>query len=371
MPDKYGGKVGPNYEKWGEQPGYTYNPATDRYERNASAGGAKKPGEKFNPAGLIKLGKHAVDAYEAAQAGSAASSTLPAGYAVASDGTLINTSTGAYEVGTAANGGALMSDGTTVGSGASGESSFGNPSAAGWIAAATEVPAMYGATQNDMWDTRRKAQEFNKHAGLAVGDVFLAGLPSLVYNLGMKTKLGRKIDNGLLALDRKMGWFGPSAGMDAVFEGLGMGKSTKAYQMQRWGDLGTFKQPKEGEDVDPYLERNQLSYLANHPENDTGIWETGPHKGQKWSWDIVKEDLKNDGSQGNLFLGNLETFGNDWHNIDVSKRNEIVKRLAQEGLYTPDKGDVVINNQDRARQILDEILGTNNGGAAPLDEPIV
>jgi len=90
--------------------------------------------------------------------------------------------------------------------------------------------------------------------------------------------------------------------------------------------------------------------------------------------------LKTDGSGGNLFLGNMETFGNEWHDTDVNKRNEIVKRLAQEDLYTSDKGDVYIHsrNQDRARQIRDEILGikpegeaSRGEGPAPLDEDIV
>jgi hypothetical protein len=325
-----------------------------------------------------------VDAYQAAQAGGAASS-IPAGYAVASDGvTLINPTTGAYQVGTAEGGGALMSDGTTVASGAKG-GGFGSPSTAGYIGAAVEGVQALNSLRGDRGH-RETAQDFAKHAGLAAANIYTMGLASVADNLLMRTKFGRKLDSGLRKIDKSLGYFGPTGALGGLFElgGIG-GKSSKVYQAQRWGDLGTFNKPEEGDEVDPYLERNQMAYMANHPENDDGIWDEGPHKGQKWSWDLVKEDIKKDGSQGNLFLGNIETFGNEWHDIDVNKRNEIVKRLATEDLYTSEKGDVYIHskNQDRARQIKNEVLGikpedekekdnpARGEGPAPIEDPIV
>jgi hypothetical protein len=83
----------------------------------------------------------------------------------------------------------------------------------------------------------------------------------------------------------------------------------------------------------------------------------GDTKGNKYAtWD----EYKNAGlDAGNLtgVLGNLNTFGQDWTNLDFNKQKDITQKLIDADLYNSSKGEVVITDQDRAKQILMEALG--------------
>jgi len=78
MPDRYD-TVGPNYVQWGEQPGFTYDPATDKYVPNA----AKQPsGAQSAANGLLSLGKGAaISAAAKALAGEAVPASV-AGFTI-------------------------------------------------------------------------------------------------------------------------------------------------------------------------------------------------------------------------------------------------------------------------------------------------
>jgi hypothetical protein len=323
----------------------------------------------------LKLGKKAMDAYEASQAGaSTGASSLPAGYAVASDGGLINTSTGAYQVGTAEGGGALMSDGTTVASAGSGGTpgfSIGTPSYAGYVGAAMEAPSIYNATQHDSWDSTRKAQEAAKHAGLAVASVYTGGLASLAYNLAMKTKLGQKIDSGLMSLDRKLGPLSPNYALGAAFSGMGMGKSTGAYQAERRNELanrvkgyGDYINAVMGDEQayrDKYKDKigSASGFRTDLAPDFIGVdQDSGRRVNNAFANSLDKKDLQVEDVWGSN--GVFDTFGDDWMNkYTYDQRKAIAQKILEESLFDTDKGDVVIfgENQDRAKQIRNEILG--------------
>lgn len=338
-PERYE-TTGPNYDKWGEQPGYTYDPTTDRYKANqAPAGQPQRPQGKTNAAGLLKLGKHALDASGVTEA----ATSIPAGFTVAADGmTLVNPVTGAVQVGTAEGGGALMSDGTIVGAASEGGmfSLSGIGSAGNGILPAAGAVAAYDLINRD----------FKKNgAGWARGGLQGAASGAAMGSFfGPPAALVGGIGGGLLGLAK-----------------VGFGhKSTKDYQNERWGAL------------DPV---SQSFRQANHPENDDHIWDSGKYAGQEWSWDKALDLAKEDPSQFAWVLGNFEAGGAEWEQIPADKRDNIIRRNIEEGNYYSNKGDIILHDKDRFRQIRDEELGIKpedeeddrGEGPAPLDNPIV
>lgn len=96
---------------------------------------------------------------------------------------------------------------------------------------------------------------------------------------------------------------------------------------------------------------------AVNAENE-GVWQEGPFKGEKWTFEKATELAKKDPTHFIGNMGNFETFGSDtWVNTGINKQKEVVKRLVDEGLYTADMGDVIISgkDQERAREIFDEV----------------
>lgn len=143
-----------------------------------------------------------------------------------------------------------------------------------------------------------------------------------------------------------MPWLG--AGIGAV-AGLAGGmlnhKSTKEYEKERWGDL-----EKKG------VANAGQAFLANHAKGDDSIYDSGARQGQKWNFENALEDTKKDPTHFQHVYGNYKTFGNDWSTYNDAQQKAIVSRLANEGLYKGNKGDVVITDANKARQIKDEVL---------------
>ena len=120
-------------------------------------------------------------------------------------------------------------------------------------------------------------------------------------------------------------------------------KKTEDYQKERWGGLG---------------EQGQLAYGMNHPENDSGVWQTGKYAGQDWSWDKALDLASEDPTHFAGVLGNYQVYGDEWGSIAADKRDEIVRRNIAAGNYSSDKGDIIINDPAKAQQIKDEVLGS-------------
>lgn len=142
---------------------------------------------------------------------------------------------------------------------------------------------------------------------------------------------------GLMAL----GGAGLGAGLTEV---LGH-KSTKQYQAERWGEL-----EEKG------IVNAGAAFQANHAADDDGVWNEGQFAGKKWNWEDARTLAKQDPIHFNLVLGNYETFGNDWDQYSQEQRNQIMARLLDEDLYYSTKGDIRIKNEDRAREIKDQVL---------------
>ena len=138
-------------------------------------------------------------------------------------------------------------------------------------------------------------------------------------------------------------------GIGAVVGGLaglfGTDKSTKERQAERWGEL-----EKQG------VANVGAAYQANHPQDDSGTWNSGKYSGQKWTFEKAQDLAKEDPTHFLHVYGNYKTFGNDWNSYGVDKQKQIVGGLVNAGLYKSEKGDIQIKDENKAREIKDQIL---------------
>lgn len=356
MPDRYPQGVGTNYI--GEVEGYTYIPAMnagrggyreggqgtpedpnapgpstwDQVKPVAAVGGAFALGNAaMKPGGIKEIasnitsipnqlyswGKGSVEEAKGLLhgltgggevAGTAASSSIPAGYAVASDGvTLINTSTGAAQVGTAVNGGALMSDGSVVGGEASGL--FGSETMA--AAAPYVLPAIGAGILTDTLMKDRGKGSNSIRGGLA-GGIAAAPWAASLGPWGMGAAI---LGGGLLGLG-----------------GGGMlnHKSTKEYQAERRNALinaGVTGYEDFMKQIDPSKDPNYGIAPDMNALTPEQVWGT---------------------------QGVFDTFRNDWFGkYSEDDRREISRRLIEANMFKSDKGDLIIHsdNQAQAKQI--------------------
>lgn len=131
-------------------------------------------------------------------------------------------------------------------------------------------------------------------------------------------------------------------------------KTTKQTEQERWGKLSPAAQGL---------------YAANHPENDSGVWQTGKYAGQKWTFDKALDLAREDPTHFVGVLGNVETFGNDWLKYTPEQQKAIVSGLVNNGLYKADKGDVRIRDKNLALAIRDQVLGQGGASAASISQP--
>lgn len=357
-PDRYD-TVGPNYDKWGEQEGYTYDPATDKYKPNQPQTGApQQQGGKTNAAGLIGLGKHALDAI-----GSAAIMT-EAEKAAALEGLMAGPVAAPVE------------GGVVIGPTASPVSLSGIGGAGNVILPAAGAIGAYDLLRRD----------FKKN-----GAGYLRGV-------GQGAASGAALGS----------FFGPpGAAIGGGIGGLvGLGKvafghkSTKDYQAERrkalidkgvTGYADYANQAMLGDEEYWKLHEGQRQNSAGArtdiPDDFTG-YDTEGKFGHKGRW--YNEAYATTGDMKYLKPedvwgqeGMFTTFGDDWlGKYSEDERRRISQRLLDEGLLESNKGDIIIHsrNQDRARQLRDEVLGIKpedeeeekrGSGAAPLDNPIV
>ncbi len=320
--------VGNNYMQYGEVPGYIYNYYTDEYDRDprmvqeiGEAQGylEKKPEapglmEQVMPlalsAGAQQLGSYLGGSLggligggggAAATTGAATGATAATGAATATGG-----ATGA---------GGLLGAGSGAGAaGTTGATTAGSGMGAGLMAAAPYAGVVGGAyllgnginnylKGKDSWDPKDDPKGAASRASLAIAT---GGLSEV-----------------------------------ARYFGVGRHKSTKQYQDERWGKLSDAAQGLKA---------------ANHPGNDDGVWKTGKYAGQEWSFDKAKDLAKEDPTHFVGVLGNLETFGDEYLGLDPEIQKQIVKQLVDEDLYKSDKGDILIGNKDRAKEIYNSIV---------------
>lgn len=305
--------------------------------------------------GKNKVMEYLFNLLQGGSAGATGAGSIGGGVSAANT-TVGQLASGVTPVGTAMNGGTLMSDGSVFqgsmgpsagGTVGTGRALQGNTGA--WIAMANDAYNAYKGSTNDALPKNQQAQEFTKNVGMGVADYFTGGLASLGRTLANQTGFGRKVERKVDDLMMKM----PLEKVLAYSGAFG-GLSTKNKEKARWGEVGQ----KEGMDADTV----GAAYLANHPEGDTGIISEGPLAGRKWNFDEVNKDVAERDPSGFVWvLGNMETFGPGWKDVPLDQKKQIVQQLAKEGLYQGNKGDVIIRDRDRAKQIYDSVIGGTAG----------
>lgn len=139
------------------------------------------------------------------------------------------------------------------------------------------------------------------------------------------------------------------AGVGALAGGIGVAaghEGTKEAQKRKWGELA------------------EKGILV--PEGlSTADQKSAGKTAKNWSFEAARQKLLS-GENPDEFvgvLGNFETFGNDWlGKYSDDQRRAFAKRAAAEGLYNSKKGDIFISDADKAKKIMDEVLG----GTSPI-----
>lgn len=113
-------------------------------------------------------------------------------------------------------------------------------------------------------------------------------------------------------------------------------KSTKQFQQDRWGSLGQL--------IDPNSPTGQ--YIQDYQQHI----QEGPKGEPKKFQDMTAEDLVPG-------LGFFQEFGNDWlEKATPEQRVEVARRAQQENLVESKKGDILLTDPARVREIWDDVL---------------
>lgn len=279
---------------------------------------------------------------------------------------MVADATGAVPVGTSLEGGTLMSDGSvTVGN-----------SVASTQGAEALMPYQEGLTANNVFSAAAAVKgAYDSFQGLQHGGEGLrtgttelgAGIGGLIggpLGAGAGALVGNTIGYGL----QGTGWKNDAAlllssgGIAAplvVARHLGFNpihKTTKQHEQERWGEL-----------VDNGVKGAAEAYALSHPEGDTSVYQEGPRKGETWNFETAQEDAKKNPVIFHTAYGNYKTFGNDWDTYTTDQKNQIVLGLIDAGLYDPDKGDITISDEEKAREIKDKVLAAEKTALPPPD----
>jgi hypothetical protein len=383
-------QIGPNYQYYGEQAGWVYNPWTDSYQPdpNAQQKYAEDMGLTEPTPGLFESVLPIAAASTALGVGTSIGGEIPGLFGIGGGSTptpptpagagaatpptpsissasnvpsgstpapssasnapsapapIVNSS-GAEAIGMNADGTYQFADGTSgmpAGNGGLLNTGYGNQGGiGGYVGAAVGgYNAFNAAKDGDYTDAM-----IHGTRGLAAYGT--GGLSELAAQ-GIDAVAGKgttnKVIDPLLRYNPVTGPFMFAA--DALSH-----KSTKDYQAERRAALG-----KEA----PAWQQHLANVQANNDASNANPDFVDPNwaKGEKWSFDKANELNKKDGVGFVTTMGNAETIGDDFFKAPTEKQTEFSKRASQEGLYHSDKGDVLIKDskQERARQLWEEV----------------
>lgn len=269
--------------------------------------------------------------------------TAANGGALMSDGTIAADIT---PVGSAANGGVMMSDGsiaggsTTAASGGTPNFSIGSPSYAGYIGAG--IGAYNGIKNFDNRPSDQKATYAQQQAALAVANIYTGGLAGLAEGFARKQWGGTmaKLDK----LDQK---YNPITRLANHFEIFGGNRTGKAKEANTAALAAIAPEDKQYQD---YVSAMRQGFDAPPPDPSKPF-----HGGQYGSWDEYKA-AGLDAKDLTGVYGNISTFGPDWAKYTQDQREGITQALINGGLYDSQKGDVVVTDAEAAKKLRDEYL---------------
>lgn len=265
---------------------------------------------------------------------------------------------GAYPVQTMSDGSTMLSDGSIVPPGAEGAVANswymtpGSESTLGTIGSGLAM-AKGGYDMYNAWNNGGKGMRTGMtEMGYGIGSMFGGPLPGAVGaamgNLAGYGMQGDGVKNYAALAANPITW--PL--IPAKILGFGPHKSTKQHQAERWAEVAN----------DPNSSDYWKNSAAVHDQvrNDAmaGKFDDQP----EWTLEGTVSKIKaGDVHETEMFegvMGHREAFGNDWGEYTPEQRREIIRRSAEEDLYVGDHGDVYFKDNDRAKQIRDEVIAS-------------
>ena len=268
---------------------------------------------------------------------------LPNGNIVFTDGTIKTAS------GEVLNSGATQAANSSFASAASeGASGMVGPPAPAIPAASTGVE-VGGATPLSQSAAAMGPTPFYVPAAAAIG-TYLAGKSAYDMIKGKeedKSAQG-KAGRGQLAIS--------SGGLSEVARFLGIGgqKSTREETADKTNEL-----LKQSEDP------NYQAYVQGMREQYKEA-PTGPAYAGKYNTFNEYKQAGLDANDLTGVYGNIKAFGPEWANMSQEQRVAVTKGIIDAGLYDSKKGDVIIKDENKAREIKDQVLtGFDIGTQSP------
>lgn len=203
---------------------------------------------------------------------------------------------------------------------------------------------------------------FAPYAGVGAAALGAYGLNKAIKSGNVKSGAlsGASLLGGLGAAAPLVG-FGPVgwAGLGALALGgaLAGGGATKLLHHESTRDFARkntedlFSQGKDNQAWQNYVAGMREQYNSAPPDPDKPFF-----NGKYSTWKEYKAAGLDAGDLSGV-LGNMQTFGPDWAGYTDDQRKKITQGLIDADLYKNKKGEVVVTDQDRARQIRDQILG--------------
>lgn len=354
-PSKYP-RTGATYAYYGEQPGFVYNPWTDRYvvdpnaqrEYEEQQGIREKEQKPPSAAGQLATTIGGLAAGTAATGLTAygIQQLLASGGTAATTGTAATAGTGAGLVGSGAGaagtgGGSALSGGALAGNGLYTPAAT-NMSVGGSAAPTATSAGMLGSVV--------------PIAGAALG-TYLAGKSALNTLKGKDDKsIGGLIGRGTLGI--------ATGGISEIARPFLMRPSTR--------DIAK-KHTKELQSVAPE-DQNYQNYVAGMREqfNSAPPDPSKPFAGKYASWDDYKKGGLEAPDLTGVY-GNIKTYGPKWAGLTQDQRVAVTQLNINDNLYNSKKGEVEITDSDKALANLTKVvagsglIGTNGKGPLPAN----
>ena len=108
----------------------------------------------------------------------------------------------------------------------------------------------------------------------------------------------------------------------------------------------------------------------NYVQGMRGQYDSAPadpskpfHGGQFGSWDEYKAAGLDAGDLTGVY-GNLKTFGPEWASLNLDQQKAVTQALIDNNLYSSKKGEVVVTDPEKAKQLSAQILGKAAAGSS-------
>jgi hypothetical protein len=256
----------------------------------------------------------------------------------------------------AANGTTAGVSGTeTAGAGAAGVaagSSLGGAAGAGTVGISNMALANAGAQGSGIagGTTASTGATASGSGGLAAGaGAGLVGLGTLLAAKSAYNQYQGKEDNSTSGKAGRAQLAWSTGGISEIARALGIGGNLSTRDQARKNTQGLFNQAKDDDTAKNYIAGMREQYLSGPTDPSK------PFAGKYQNF----EEYKNAGLDPKDLTGvygNIKTFGPEWAHLTQDQRESVTQGLIGANLYDSKKGEVVITDPEKAKQIYATII---------------